>query len=316
MSVKISGFYDEASLDFETQLKLVKELGESFMCPRIVNKKNLANYTAEEFEKTVWPLMKEYGVRFSSIGSPIGKIGLYDDEAYREQLKKLEELVKICKLTGCRYIRVFSFHCNTSGDCSGYFPEVVKKIRGFLEVAEGSDIILLHENEKKIFGDIPERCLMLYNEINNPQFKLAFDASNYIQCGADPREAYALLKDYAVYYHIKDCSAEKVEVPLGLGEGNYKEMLTDLIVNRKYDGFLTLEPHTGKYADFKILFNFLAPVASLIKPIRYFHKVFRRIDKAMNVGAMQKVSHDTPFRWQHAALVKMLAEIDAGGESR
>ena len=35
--VRISGFYDEVSSDLETQCKLVKELGETYMCPRIVN---------------------------------------------------------------------------------------------------------------------------------------------------------------------------------------------------------------------------------------------------------------------------------------
>ena len=93
--VKISGFYDEVSSDLETQCKLVKELGETYMCPRKVNGRNIASYTAEEFQREVKPTLDKYGVKFSSIGSPIGKIRWDDDDAYESQLRQLEELVKI-----------------------------------------------------------------------------------------------------------------------------------------------------------------------------------------------------------------------------
>jgi sugar phosphate isomerase/epimerase len=308
-NVKISGFYDEFSGDFETQLKKVKELGESYMCPRKLSGKNIADFTAEEFKNDAKPLMDKYGVKFSSIGSPIGKIELNDEEAYQTQLKKLTELVKICQMVNCKYIRIFSFHVDASGDFDSYFPIVVKKLKGFLEVVKGTDVVLLHENEKKIFGDLPERCLKLYKEINDPQFQLAYDASNFIQCDADPIAAYELLKDYVVYYHIKDCSPEKVEVPVGLGIGNYKAMLTDLINVRGYEGFLTLEPHTGKYADLKVLFNILFPITALIPPVKNFHKVFRRIDNAKGIKAFQKVEHTTPFMWQYNGLKEILSEI-------
>ena len=150
--VKISGFYDEASSDLRKQCELIKSFGEEYLCPRVVNGRNISTYTAEEFEKEIKPILDEYGVKFSSIGSPIGKIDLYDDEAYAVQLKKLEELVKICKIMNCKYIRMFSFHVDPKGNYDEYFPVVVKKLKGFLEVVKGTDVILLHENEKKIYG--------------------------------------------------------------------------------------------------------------------------------------------------------------------
>ncbi len=86
--VKISGFYDEASSDLRKQCELIKSFGEEYLCPRVVNGRNISTYTAEEFEKEIKPILDEYGIKFSSIGSPIGKIDLYDDEAYAVQLKK------------------------------------------------------------------------------------------------------------------------------------------------------------------------------------------------------------------------------------
>ena len=162
------------------------------------------------------------------------------------------------------------------------------------------------ENEKKIYADTPERVLKIYNEINDSQFQLAFDASNFIQCNVNAPEAYEMLKDKVVYYHIKDCSPEKVEVPIGLGEGGYENMIHDLIVNRKYDGFMTLEPHTGKYAEGKIAFNIVWPITWLIKPIKYWHRVFKRIDAGMGIKRWQKVDRPTIVTWQYQGLKKLL----------
>lgn len=310
-NVRISGFYDEVSSDLETQLKLMKKLGESYICPRGVNGRNISSYTAAEFERDIKPVLDSYGAKFSSIGSPIGKIGLYDDEAYERQKKQLEELIGICKLMDCRYIRMFSFHVDPKGDYSEYRPVVMKKLKGFAEVAAGSGVTLLHENEKKIYGDISSRCLEIYEELGGDGFELAFDASNYIQCSEDPREAYKALGDKCVYFHIKDCSPEKVEVPLGMGDGGYKEMLSDLILRRGYDGFFTLEPHTAKYAVLKNAFNILFPITALVPPVKEFHKVFRRIDEAYGISRFGKVSREQVFVWQYEALKKMLAEIAA-----
>lgn len=309
LKVAISGFYDEVSSDFITQLKLVKELGESYMCPRKVGEKNIADYTAEEFAASVKPLMDEYGVKFSSIGSPIGKVDLDDEEGYKSQCEKLKELVKICGLVGCKYIRIFSFFVDAKGDYDAYLPKVVAKLKGFLEIVKGSDVILLHENEKKIFGDTPERCLALYDAIADEQFKLIYDASNYIQCSVDPKAAYDMVKDYVVYYHIKDCSPEKVEVPIGHGAGRYEELIADLSA-RNYEGFMTLEPHTAKYALLKNTINVLAPIAALIPPTKYFHRVFRRIDREFGKKTFEKVSTREVFLWQYNGLKKLISEVE------
>lgn len=311
--IKISGFYDEASGDLRTQCELIKKLGEHYLCPRVVNGKNISAYTVEEFEKDVKPVLDEYGIKFSSIGSPIGKVGLYDEEGYQAQIKKLQELVKIAKVMDCKYIRIFSFRVDKKGDYDAYFPEVVKKLRGYLDVVKGTDIVLLHENEKGIYGDVPDRVMKLYKEINDPQFQLCFDASNYIQCDADPKQAYEMLKDYVVYYHIKDCSKEKVEVPIGHGEGNYENMIHDLVVNRHYKGFMTLEPHTGKYAVARKTIRFLFPIAALIKieHINKWHKVFARVDKEMGVPKWKTVTREEIVIWQYNGLTKMIADAEA-----
>ena len=115
-----------------------------------------------------------------------------------------------------------------------------------------------------------------------------------------------MLKDKVVYYHIKDCSPEKVEVPLGLGEGGYENMIHDLIVNRKYDGFMTLEPHTGKYAEAKIIFNCFWWITWFVPYIKYWHRVFKRVDEKMGIKRWQKVTRKDIVVWQYKGLKKLL----------
>ena len=67
-------------------------------------------YTFEEFKKDIYPILQKEGIKFSSIGSPIGKVGIDDEEGFEKQKKQLAELVKIAQLMECKYIRIFSFY--------------------------------------------------------------------------------------------------------------------------------------------------------------------------------------------------------------
>ena len=301
--ITISGFYDEISGDLSTQIAVLHELGETYMCPRSVNNKNIADYTFEEFKKDVYPVLQKEGIKFSSIGSPIGKVGIDDEEGFEKQKKQLAELIKIAQLMECKYIRIFSFYYGDKNpaDCH---EKVVARLKEFLAIAKGSGVKLMHENEKLIYGDVPERVLAIKKEIDDEDFVFCFDASNYVQCDVNPKEAFEQLKDLTVYYHIKDCSKYKVEVPVGTGEGEYKYILGEL-KKRGYEGFMTLEPHTWKYAVLKPLVYFV-PFACLAK--RNYYKAFRLIDKKMNMGFFKCASRKQVFLWQYENLKKLLAE--------
>ena len=93
MKITISGFYDEISSSLDRQIEAIKGYGERYLCPRVIDGKNIADYTADQFEKTVKPRLLKNGIRFSSIGSPIGKIAVDDDVSYRKQLDQLAELI-------------------------------------------------------------------------------------------------------------------------------------------------------------------------------------------------------------------------------
>ena len=297
----ISGFYDEISSDLSTQIAEIKKLGESYLCPRAIDGKNIADYTAEEFEKYVKPELDKNGIKFSSIGSPIGKVGIDDEAGFEEQKKKLVELVKIAQMMDCKYIRAFSFYYGDK-DPDSCFDKVVEKTKQFLDIVKGSGVKFMHENEKLIYGDVPERVLKLYNAINDEDFVLCFDASNYVQCDVNPQEAFDMLKDLTVYYHIKDCSKYKVEVPVGTGEGCYEYIISQL-KERNYEGFVTLEPHTWKYAVMKMPIYFILFMPLIMSN---YYKAFRQIDKAMGVSYCKRISRTQVFEWQYNNLKKLI----------
>lgn len=242
--VCISGFADEISSDFEEQLKTVTELGMHYISLRSADKKGIADYTAQEVQTELLPLLEKYQVKVSSIGSPIGKVGVEDEEGFEKQKVQLLELCKICKLLDCRFIRMFSFFIPEGKDADSYRETVITKLRQLVEIAKQHDIILIHENEKDIYGDTKERCRTLFEEISDPHFQAAFDFANFVQCGEDTEECWDMLKPYIVYIHIKDAvTTDNENVVCGTGEGKIEKLLDRALNQEGYQGFLTLEPH-------------------------------------------------------------------------
>ena len=156
----------------------------------------------------------------------------------------METLCEIAKVLNCKYIRMFSFFMPEGRDPADYRDAVIEKLRKFIAIAEKHDVILMHENEKDIYGDVLSRCVDLMQTLNSAHFKSAFDFANFVQCGEDTAKCWDALRPYIVYIHIKDAvSTDKENVLCGTGEGKIPELLHKAIVEEGYTGFLTLEPH-------------------------------------------------------------------------
>ena len=185
--------------------------------------------------------MKAAGIRVSSVGSPVGKIKITDD--FEPHFEAYRHVVKLAKLWGVQYIRMFSFYIPEGEDPAQYKEEVFSRMKRMVDYAVEQEVVLLHENEKEIYGDIASRCLELMEAFYGDHFKGVFDFANFVQCGQDTLEAYEMLKPYIFYIHIKDALKEDGEVVLpGDGDGNVKEILS-MLDSSGYKGFLSLEPH-------------------------------------------------------------------------
>ncbi len=287
-NIKISGFADEISDSLDKQIEVVKQLGMQHISIRGVDGKSINDYNYDEFVSNILPRLNQNGIKISSIGSPIGKVFIDDQEGFEKQLIDLANLCKIAQVSGCKYIRMFSFFIKPELNYDDYQNEVICKLKQYTKIAEDHNIILLHENEKDIFGDIPRRCKLIIDEVNSENFKAIFDFANFVQCQINPIEAYELLKQHIEYIHIKDASySVSYNVLAGTGDGKIEEILTDAIKNG-YQGFLTLEPHLAMFGSLKSL-------------------ELDDVESVVNTDA--NISGEDGYKMQYVEVVKMLKKI-------
>lgn len=243
----ITGFADEIADDLETQLATLEKLGVHYIEMRNVNGRNFSDYTPGE-AKEIKKRLDAAGVRLSAVGSPLGKIGIEDD--FAPHMDKYKRVVELAQLMETDYIRMFSFYIPQGKNPDEYRSAVLDRWFQFQDYAKGTGVMLLHENEKGIYGDIPRRCRTLLDAMDWDTVKGIFDPANFVQCGVDTLEGFDLLEDKTVYMHIKDAIMDTGRVvPSGQGDGHVREILTRL-VNKGYEGFLSIEPHleTGDIA--------------------------------------------------------------------
>ena len=240
----ISGFSDEIDENIDIQFQTLKELGIQYFEPRGINGKNIADLTDDEVMKLL-AAMKKYGIRASSIGSPIGKIGIREN--FEPHFEKFKRVIEIAKMLGTEYIRMFSFYIPEGQNPDLFRGEVTFRLVKMITYAKSQNVVLLHENEKGIYGDTAKRCHDLFDALYSPNFKAVFDPANFIQCGEDTKNAYEILSPYIAYMHIKDAKNDGSVVPAGHGNGNIEYILNKLAEN-DYFGFLSLEPHLGSFS--------------------------------------------------------------------
>ena len=244
---KISGFADEIAQELDVQIEAVSRLGIQFIEMRGVDGNNLI-YHSDAKVKEIKQKLEDAGIKLSALGSPLGKIGIEDPfEPHFEEFKRACE---IAHRMDTKNIRMFSFYI-PEGKEKEYKGKVFDRLGRFADYAGRNDIVLLHENEKGIYGAKAPECLEIMKKLGSDHFRAIFDFANFVQCGQDTLEAYDLLKDYVDYIHVKDARKENgTVVPVGYGDGNVEAILKKLFASG-FDGFLSLEPHLFDFKGFE-----------------------------------------------------------------
>ena len=230
----ITGFADEIAPEMTKQYETLHNLGIEYIELRGIDGKTIAEAKALKTD------LDRENIKISAIGSPIGKIKITDD--FAEHFETYKKLVEIAKILDTKYIRMFSFYVK---DKDFEKAEVFARLEKMIAYAKEEDIVLLHENEKGIYGDTADSCLELMEKFYCDNFKAIFDFANFVQVGEDTLYAYSLLEPYIEYFHIKDAKGKK-NVPAGKGDGNIGEILS-LAFLKDYNGFLSLEPHLTNF---------------------------------------------------------------------
>jgi sugar phosphate isomerase/epimerase len=247
----LSGFADEISPDLDEQCRTLRELGMTHLELRSVSGVNVLDLDDDQIEQVSRTLAR-FRLSVSSIASPIGKVSVRAD--FEEHLRRFDRALHVASVLDVPYIRIFSFFIPTGDDPDLYRDDVLKRMNALAERAQTTGVVLLHENEKKIFGDVPRRCRLLVESVSSPHLRLAWDPANFVQCGVRPfSEAFSSLRKHIEYVQIKDAILVTGQVvPAGAGDGEIPETIAAFRADG-FDGFFSLEPHlaeSGKFGGF------------------------------------------------------------------
>lgn len=242
----LSAFADEYADDLKEQCEALNKFGIEYIELRGVNGKNVSVLTENEV-KEAKKTLDDYGIKVSSIGSPLGKIDINGD--LNGHLETAKRVYETANMLGAKNVRMFSFYSKETPFEKTKIYDGLEKLVG---LSDGTGLTLCHENEALIYGESPEKCLEIA-EYFHGKIKCVFDMGNFVLDGYEPMAAYKLLFEYIEYFHIKDALYLGAIVPAGKGEAKIKEILDDYRENGRKGAFITLEPHLQTFSGLNAL---------------------------------------------------------------
>lgn len=252
----LSGFGDEIHPDPRIQIAVLQALGARHIEVRSAWGTNVVDLDDDQLTRLA-ALLKDAHMAVSAVASPIGKVDVSLDAEH--EVRRLKRIVRVAQALETPNIRVFSFFRAEGVAVESIRDAVLVRMRLLADLAERERVTLLHENEKGIYGDIPERILGLVESVGSSALRLAWDNANFVQVGVRPfTDAYTPLRPYVDYLQVKDALATTgTVVPAGEGDGQLTETLSALR-DSGYTGFASLEPHLQEAS---VLGGFSGPVA-------------------------------------------------------
>jgi sugar phosphate isomerase/epimerase len=238
----LSGLGDEIDPDIGTQLRVMAETDLRYLELRRIEETNVLDLSPAQIER-VHRALDDYGFEISAIASPIGKIDIRED--FDPHLERFERAIELADEFDAEYIRLFSYYYPEDDDPNDWREEVMRRMERKVERAQRAGVILVHENERGIYGDVPERCRDIVETVDSPNLRVLFDPANFVVDDIEvyPR-AYEELAEHIEYLHIKDAVfADGVEIePPGEGDADIPEVI-EALTEDEYEGFASLEPH-------------------------------------------------------------------------
>ena len=249
----LSGFGDEVDPDPTIQAAVLLALGASHIEVRSAWGTNVSELTPADVQR-LKAILDGNGLKVSAVASPIGKVDVR--LPVEHEVERLRQIISVAKALGAKYVRIFSFYRDEAQTHDDVRDAVLARMSALAREAEQAGVVLLHENEKDIYGDTPERVLDIMETVDSPALRVAWDNANFVQVGVKPfTEGYALLRPYLEYFQVKDALSSTGEVvPSGEGDGELDETIAALAA----DGFAGLEPHLAQAHE---LGGFSGPVA-------------------------------------------------------
>ena len=293
--ILLSGFADECALDktIDQQFSAFAALGLSHLSIRFIDAgngiKNVMNLEPAEVQ-LVQEKLKQYRLRISSLGSPIGKVKLLDvddgtSNVFRPFTEYLDgEVQRACELAkafDCKLIRGFSFYHPLGTEAGDHIDTVVERLKQIAEVCDSHGLTFGLEVEANLVGQTGQNLAEIHKRVDHPALLLIFDGGNLVTQGFSADEIFEqwlAMKPGMGWLHVKDYSKppgmERVVhvdeeslshfVPADIGDSGHQRILEDLkrflpelhsrMTARGVPGvFADLEPHVrggGQFGGF------------------------------------------------------------------
>ena len=293
--VLLSGFADESSRtkSFREQLAVSSALGLRYLAIRFLDAgqgpKNVLDLSEPELQRAGQEL-REFDLRISTLGSPLGKVKLLDlDDGTSNRFVPFQkylgrDVVRACELAqrfGTRLLRGFSFYPPRGSNPGDHLSQTTDQLGRILDVCQGHGITYGLEVEANLVGCSGALVAKIREQLQHPALLLVFDAANLVMQGYTADEVLSEFRTMLPglgWLHVKDyrrtsgtCPGEYVDeegtdgfVPAGAGDGAHAAIfrevaaelprLTDRAQERGAPGFFVeLEPHLrggGQYGGF------------------------------------------------------------------
>lgn len=283
--VVLSGFADESAnhkMAVE-QFAVFAALGLHYYSLRFVDVgggiKNVMKLTKGEITK-LRHLEDEYGMNVASIGSPIGKVKLRDEEdgtdnafiPFKRYLEK--DVRRACDLAHAfetKLVRGFSFYPPKGSDPWDHVEQAADQLGQIAETCHRSDLTFGLEVEANLVGQSGQLMAELHRRVNHPAMVTIFDGGNLVSQGYstdDVFDQYLAMKPTIGWIHVKDYHDPRAKgrkkhvdedklknfVPADAGDSGYERVLADFaevipgldekLTKRGIPGVIVeLEPH-------------------------------------------------------------------------
>lgn len=276
--ITISAFADEIGPELKLQMDVCEANGIRCIDVRAIDDINVSKMTLDQV-KQYTRQMADRGFGVPCVGSPLGKIRM--DEDFGAHLDVLRHCCAVAHAFGTRLIRVFSFYASAGADVMNQRQAVMDRLAAMVKIAEMEDVVLMHENEKGIYGAKPAGVKDIFATIASKSLKGIFDPANYVEEGVAPyADGWAMgLNALTEYFHIKDKVPHAATcVPAGDGQGQIPQIFADL-KKRDFSGFMTLEPHmaaAGQFAGFSGPDRFTKAVEGLKRELNKAGLAFKK----------------------------------------
>jgi sugar phosphate isomerase/epimerase len=283
--VVLSAFADESanSKTLAEQFAVLAALGLEYYSPRFLNVsgevKNIMKLDKAEL-KTVKSMQADYGLRVTSIGSPIGKVKLVDRDdgthnrfvPFAKYLKEdVAQAIERAQALEARMIRGFSFYHPRGADPAPHVAQAADQLAAIVDKCAREDLVYALEVEANLVGQNGRLMAELASRVDRPNLVCIFDGGNIssqnfdaVRCFAE----YEAMRQHLGYLHIKDYKIDtalewtgvvdeerlKNFVPADRGDSGHEAILRDLrdhlpAIEKKMKKlglpgvFLELEPH-------------------------------------------------------------------------